>query len=563
MSTSKEHINNLVDICYAKGLKNIVISPGSRNAPLTIAFNKHKKINCISIIDERAAAFFALGMAQQLGEPVGIACTSGTAALNYAPAIAEAYYQKIPLVVFTADRPMEWIDQVDGQTIRQQNIYSNYIKKSFQLPQEPSHADDFWYASRIVSEAIETAKFPEFGPVHINIPLREPLYQSKEYKLNTQNTFETISTQLSLPNDKIAELQKEWKKANKVLIITGLLKPNKKINDSLNKIAKQDKVVVLTETTSNLFGENFNRSIDRLIISIEDEGPKEFIPDLLITIGGPIVSAKVKTFFRKNQPQIHWHINASNDYVDTFKCLSKIIPVEPEQVLPHFEKLGNTKSDYRDLWISKDRKLTSIFTKFLEKISFCDLKAFDIILKNIPAKTDVQLANSTPVRYSNLYNTMAKRNLFGYSNRGTSGIDGTTSTAAGAAYASKKLTTVISGDLSFFYDSNALMNQHLPKNLRIIIINNGGGNIFRIIDGPSQTDVLEQFFETKHNWSAEFIAKAFGVDYYLCKEEKSLQKTLDTVYAAAYNQCCVVEIKTQGEKNTEILLQYFDYLKKN
>ena len=300
-----------------------------------------------------------------------------------------------------------------------------------------------------------------------------------------------------------------------------------------------------------------------MIISIEDEGAKEFVPDLLITIGGPIVSAKVKTFFRKNQPQIHWHINASNDYVDTFKCLSKIIPVAPEQVLPHFEKLGNTKSDYRDLWISKDRKLTSIFTKFLEKISFCDLKAFDIILKNIPVKTDVQLANSTPVRYSNLYNTMANRNLFGYSNRGTSGIDGTISTAAGAAYSSEKLTTVISGDLSFFYDSNALMNKHLPQNLRIIIINNGGGNIFRIIDGPSQTDELEQFFETKHNWSAEFIAKAFGVDYYLCKEEKSLQKTLDKLYAAAYNQCCVVEIKTEGEKNTEILLQYFDYLKKN
>ncbi len=563
MSTAKAHIKNLVDICVEKGLRHIVISPGSRNAPLIIAFNRNKKINCISIIDERSAAFFALGMAQQLSEPVAVVCTSGTAALNYAPAIAEAYYQKVPLLVFTADRPMEWIDQVDGQTIRQQNIYNNYIKKSFQLPQEPSHADDFWYASRIVSEAIETTKFPEFGPVHINIPLREPLYNTIESKNTHQNTFETLSTQLSLPTESIKELQKEWNKAKKILIITGLLKPNKKVNEALNKISKQNKVVVLTETTSNLFGENFNRSIDRLIISIEDEGAAEFIPDLLITIGGPIVSAKVKTFLRKNQPKIHWHINASNDFVDTFKCLSKIIPVAPEQVLPHFEKANKTTSNYRELWINKDRKLFNVFKKFLNKIPFCDLTAFDIVLDHIPSKSNVQLSNSTPVRYSNLFNTMAKRNLFGYSNRGTSGIDGTISTAAGAAYASKKLTTVISGDLSFFYDSNALMNQHLPSNLRIIIINNGGGNIFRIIDGPSQTQELEKFFETKHQWSAEFIAKAFTIDYYLCTEGKKLKSTLEKIYHPKYNQCCVVEIKTKGDLNSDILLQYFDYLKQN
>jgi 2-succinyl-5-enolpyruvyl-6-hydroxy-3-cyclohexene-1-carboxylate synthase len=563
LSSAKEHIKNLVDICYEKGLRNIVISPGSRNAPLTIAFNRHKKINCLSIIDERSAAFFALGMAQQLGEPVAVVCTSGTAALNYAPAIAEAYYQKIPLIILTADRPAEWIDQVDGQTIRQQNIFSNYIKKSFQLPQEPSHADDFWYASRIVSEAIETAKFPEFGPIHINIPLREPLYQIKEYPEKTYKTFETVTTQLSLPNTAVKQLTKEWKKAKKILIITGLLKPNEKINSSLNKIAEQNKVVVLTETTSNLFGENFNRSIDRLIISIEDEGPEDFIPDLLITIGGPIVSAKVKTFFRKNQPKKHWHINASNDYVDTFKCLTRIIPVAPEQILPHFEIASATPSNYRELWINKDKKLFGIFRKFLDEIPFCDLKAFDLILNAVPKKTDVQLSNSTPVRYSNLFNTFAKRNLFGYGNRGTSGIDGTISTAAGAAYASKKLTTVITGDLSFFYDSNALMNQHLPNNLRIVIINNGGGNIFRIIDGPGQTEELEQFFETKHNWSAEHIAKAFGVDFYLCKDAENLSKTLEKIYAPQYKKCCVVEIKTKGDLNSEILLRYFDYLKKN
>ncbi len=547
MSTSKEHIKTLVDICFEKGLRNIVISPGSRNAPLTIAFNRHGKINCLSIIDERSAAFFALGMAQQLGEPVGIVCTSGTAALNYAPAIAEAFYQKIPLIVLTADRPAEWIDQVDGQTIRQQNIFSNYIKKSFQLPQEPAHSDDFWYAARIVSEAIETAKFPEFGPVHINIPLREPLYSTKGYPEQKNKVFETVTTQLSLPAEVTKQLSKEWKKAKKILIITGLLKPNDKINTSLNKIAEQSNVVVLTETTSNLFGENFNRSIDRLIISIEDEGAAEFIPDLLITIGGPIVSAKVKTFFRKNQPAKHWHINASNDYVDTFKCLTRIIPVTPEQILPYFEIANSTSSDFRDLWINKDKKLFGIFRKFLDKIPFCDLKAFDIILNAVPKKTDVQLANSTPVRYSNLFNTFAKRNLFGYGNRGTSGIDGTISTAAGAAFASKKLTTAITGDLSFFYDSNALMNQHLPKNLRIIIINNGGGNIFKIIDGPSQTEELEQFFETKHNWSAEHIAKAFGVDFYLCKDSEILSNTLNKIYTTTYNKCCVVEIKTKGD----------------
>ena len=183
MISEKIAIQNLVDICAKKGVEKIVISPGSRNAPIILAFSKHPKIECLSVVDERSAAFFALGIAQQSQKTVAIACTSGTAALNFAPAIAEAYYQKIPLLVLTADRPVEWIDQADSQSVRQNNIFSNYIKKSFQLPQKITSDDDIWYNDRMISEAINTCHFPDKGPVHINIPFTEPLYEGFDEKI--------------------------------------------------------------------------------------------------------------------------------------------------------------------------------------------------------------------------------------------------------------------------------------------------------------------------------------------------------------------------------------------
>lgn len=557
--SSKVAVRDLVEICAQKGLKHVVISPGSRNAPLTISFNRHPNFKCHSVVDERCAAFFAMGLAQQLKEPVIICCTSGSAALNYAPAIVEAYYQKIPLLVLTADRPPEWIDQMDGQTIRQSDIYSNYIKKSFDFPVDTDNDENRWYAQRIANEAVELSQFPEPGPVHINIPFREPLYETKDYKGETlPKLFNTTKTLLELPKSEIESLKTEWASYQKILVITGLLHPNEELNSILEQLSKSKNVAILTETTSNVFGEKFNRSIDRLIVGIEGEEEK-YRPNLLVTLGGPVVSKKVKAFLRSNQPDTHWHINASNDFVDTYQSLTKLIPLSPEKILCHV-KSPEKDSNYREAWLSKDSALQKVYNEFVKTIDFCDLKAFDSIFNAIPENSQLQLANSTVVRYSNLYDQIAQRNIKCFSNRGTSGIDGTLSTAVGAAKANpNEIVTVITGDLSFFYDSNALWITPLPNNLKIILINNQGGSIFRIIDGPSKIEELEPFFEVKHDLNAENIAKTFGVEYHFTSNNDDLNMILKKVYNSSSS--VLLEVYTDNEENPEVLKKYFKRLK--
>lgn len=560
--SSKVGVRDLVEICAAKGIQHVVISPGSRNAPLTISFNRHPAFECHTIVDERCAAFFAMGIAQQTKTPVVICCTSGSAALNYAPAIVEAYYQKIPLLVLTADRPTEWIDQMDGQTIRQSNIYANYIKKSFDLPVDTSIANDKWYSQRLVNEAIELTQFPEPGPVHINLPFREPLYEVSNYKDDPPpKIFETTKTLLELPKEEILSLKEEWSSYEKVLIVTGLMHPNEALNTALKSVAIQPNVAVLTETTSNIFGEGYNRSIDRVLGGIGAVELNDFVPDLLITLGGPVVSKKIKAFLRNNQPKAHWHINASNDYVDTYQSLTKIIPLSPEKVLPHLVSNDKRESNYRAKWLTKDTVLQKVYNQFVADLEFSDLKAFDIIFNNIPKQSNLQLGNSTVVRYSNLFDQPSNKELRCFSNRGTSGIDGTVSTAVGAAVAKNELTTVITGDLSFFYDSNALWISPFPKNLKIILINNKGGSIFRIIDGPSQIEELESFFEVKHNLNAEYIAKTFGLDYCFCDNGSDLEEQLKQTYTVGLNKATLIEVSTDNKLNPEVLKQYFEKLK--
>ena len=564
ISSAKKSVVDLVDLLYLKGVKHIVISPGSRNAPITIAANRHGGFKMHCIVDERSAAFFALGIAQQTHNLVVICCTSGTAALNYAPAIAEAYYQKIPLLILTADRPKEWIDQMDGQTIRQLNIYQNYIKASFEFPTEPSNEEEFWHCRRISSEAIERVLYPEFGPVHINIPFREPLYNVAEYpEERILNTFSTIQTQLELSINESENLIQQWQNARKILIVTGLMHTDEQLNVILTQLSHQQKVAILTETTSNVFGEGFNRSIDRLINTIEgSENLQEYYPDLLITIGGPVVSKKIKSFLRKNKNQQHWHINASNDFVDTYKNLTKIIPVQPAMALKLFvNQLDPQMENYRNLWLSLDKKLTALFKDYMQTVDFSDLWVTQEVLNHAPLHSFLHLANSTAVRYSNLFNICSDRFLKCYSNRGTSGIDGTVSTAVGAASVTQNINTLITGDLSFLYDSNALWIKPFPSNLKIVVINNGGGSIFRIIDGPASTPELEQFFEAKHDISLEFLCKTFGVDYLFADTKNDLHQAIQNLYK--HNNAMVLEVKTNYLTNPIVLKIYFTYLKNN
>ena len=561
MTTNKTTISSLVEICARKGIKKIVLSPGSRNSPLAIAFNRHSEIDCYVVVDERAAAFFAMGMAQQTQHAVAICCTSGSAALNYAPAIVEAFYQRIPLLVLTADRPVEWIDQGAGQTIRQRDVFEKYILKSFQLVQEANEGDDLWYNNRQINEAINLAHSPKLGPVHINIPLLEPLYGLTDESTPTPKIQEFIKTEQRLSSTPLKSFANKWNQAESKLILCGLMSPNKKVNELLEKLCEDDSVSVLTETTANVFSEKFNPCIDRLISTIDEAEEKDFRPEILVTIGGAIVSKKIKALLRRMRPTEHWHIDEAGVEMDTYQSLTQTIPISAanffQQIIPEIDFSKKRESSFQAIWSERNKSTQANHLNFLKETKYSDLIAFEIILKNIPSGSIFQMGNSSTIRYVQLFDQ--RPDLEYFSNRGTSGIDGCTSTAVGAALASGKPTTLVCGDLSFFYDINGLWNKYLPANLRIIIINNSGGGIFRIIPGPSTSDELDEFFEVTQERSAKDVAKMYGLSYYAASSSKELANVLLEFYNEK-NQASILEIFTPRKENDKILKAWFDNL---
>lgn len=560
MTSDKAGAALLADLFVKKGLEHIVISPGSRNAPLILSFAQNPAVKAISMVDERSAAYFAVGIAQQTKKAVAITCTSGGAALNYAPAIAEAYYQKVPLLVITADRPEELIDQGDGQTIRQKNVYANYIKASFEIPGEISDERTLLETGKIICQAIDLTHFPDYGPVHINIPFAEPIYNQAEHieAAIPIPTPDVASKELSA--SQVKDFSAAWNASGKKLLLAGMMDPNPEFKKVLKKITDDPSVVVLTETTSNLMNGCSCPCIDKVVHTIKEEEAGQFQPEILVTFGGHVISKMVKAFLRKYKPVQHWHIDRADPHMNTYQCLTHPIEAEPQAFFTHLS--GNTKavaSNYSALWEARDQRSESRHQKFLESTEYSDLKVFEALLDKIPEQSNIQLGNSTAVRYAQLFKQTREQTYF--SNRGTSGIDGTVSTAAGAAFANGIPTTLITGDLGFLYDSNALMNHALTANLRIIIINNHGGGIFRFIPGPDETGQLEEFFEAHHNWTARHMAKNFDIPYYEVCNLAELKKIVPRFYAPQpHNRPAILEVLTPGKKNAIILKSYFKYL---
>jgi len=560
MFSDNEMIGRLVALLSQKGVKHVVISPGSRNAPLINSLTSHPDLICHSITDERSAGYFALGLSLSLNEPVALTCTSGTATLNYAPAMAEAYYQRVPLIALTADRPEELIDQREGQAIRQNNIYHNFIKFEASIPQEPYDEDRLWYGERLVAEAINQAVSPARGPAHLNIPLREPLYGQQEKTTSAGKNIHMQPMTISLPENVTSKLAQVWNSTEKVMILTGVLSGHHQLESALKKAAHLPNTVVLTERTSNLYDQDFHHHTDRLLNTIPANYSKDYAPDLLITIGTDVVSKQIKAFLRKQRPENHWHIDEGQQHTDTYKSLTDVIPVSPdvflESILPHLHP--DKETAFAKKWNDLEECARQMHEDFISEVEWSDFSAFRTLMEKIPAPSTLHLGNSTPVRYSLLF--PPKKQVRYLSNRGTSGIDGIVSTAAGFASGSNDINTVITGDVSFFYDSNALWNAELPPNLRIIVIHNQGGSIFRIIPGPSGTGQMEKYFETRQTFNIEKMAAVFDLNYYYCDEQTGLERVLKEIYKP-HSRAALLEIKTPGEKNDKVLKAYFNRLK--
>ena len=546
----------VISACCQFNIDTVVISPGSRNAPLTVGFFNHPKIETLSIVDERCAAFFALGIAQQTQKPVAILCTSGSALLNYYPAISEAFYSNIPLVVISADRPKHLIDIGDGQTIRQENVFENHILFSANLIEYSKFKTE---NLQLVSRALQTA-VSQNGPVHINVPFDEPLYQTvKELDSVILEKVKQSVDEVTMMSPSIDEsidykyLASIWNTAEKKMILVGVNYPNDDLQKLINIYADDESVLILTETTSNLHHKKAINSIDQLIFSLDDEQFKDLKPEVLITFGGMIVSKRIKQFLRKYKPTHHWNIDEKKS-VDTFFCLSEFIQKQPLDFFSKFNKtVKEKKSKYQQKWLKFRDERRVKHTAYLSKAMHSDFKVFEQILESIPHKSQLQISNSSIIRYAQLF-TIDKTNTV-FCNRGTSGIDGSTSTAVGAAFAAKNQTIFISGDLSFFYDSNALWNTNIPANFRIIIINNSGGGIFKIIPGPKSINATN-YFETPHCLTAEHLCKMYGLDYLQANSTETVAAQLENFYELS-EKPKILEIFTPSKENNLILKEYF------
>ncbi len=548
----------LARLCAAKGVKYAVISPGSRSAPLVIAFNQHEGIECLQVIDERSAAFFALGMAQQLHAPVALICTSGSAVLNYGPAIAEAFYQRIPLLVITADRPEEWVDQGEGQAIRQHGVLSLHMKRSVQLPRITSDELARWHCGRLINEAIDETLLPVPGPVHVNVPFAEPLYGTTE-DVGTSRFIAPVMTEAFILPDHARWLLGQLSACKKVMVLAGQGVWSEGMRKQLVQFASLPQVTVHTEATSNLDGTAFITCIDRVIEGVNEKNEKDLRPDLLITFGGAVVSKRVKTLLRKWKPAQHWNVDAGQRHYDTYQSLTHDIAVSPEiffaQLAP---SVVPNESIYGEVWKMMDESIRGKHNRILAAAPFCDLTVFNTLNDRIPGDSAVHLANSTPARYAQLFDRVRGHRWFG--NRGTSGIDGCTSTAVGAAFATKQLTTLITGDTAFCYDSNAFWNNHLSPNLKVIVIDNGGGNIFRYIEGPDKDPALLPWFEAPHARSIEKLVKSFDLPYYHASDQASLEAGIDKLYTV-HEKAAVLHITTDAQVSPTVLRDYFKQLR--
>ncbi len=551
MYPKKELAQIVISACHQFNIDTVVISPGSRNAPLTVGFSNDPSINALSVVDERCAAFFALGIAQQTQKPVAIVCTSGSALLNYYPAIAEAFYSNIPLVVISADRPKQLIDIGDGQTIRQENVFQNHILFSANLIDEESKKE---FTINLISEAFQNA-ISKRGPIHINVPFDEPLYETVD-ELNKFN-FPTILASETKQPIEIDTFSEIWNSSAKKMILIGVNAPDEALQNIIHRFINDDSVIILTETTSNIASEKTINAIDKIIFPLTDNEFSELKPEILLTFGGMVVSKKIKQFLRNHQPKHHWHIDEQRA-MNTYHCLSEFIQEKPTTFLAELVSVSEKKkSDYQQKWLSLKAKRAEKHQQYLSKIEHSDLKVFEPILESIPENSQLQLGNSSVVRYAQLFNV--KNSLRVFCNRGTSGIDGSTSTAIGAAFASKEQVVFITGDLSFLYDSNALWNNYIPFSFRIIIINNNGGGIFRIIPGPKTTNALD-YFETSHGLTAEHLCKMYKLEYNAVTNLEELTTVLDDFYKES-NSPKVLEVFTEKEINETILKDYFNYLK--
>ena len=554
-------ISELVALLQAHDVRDVVLCPGSRNAPLVHALSHYLAgVTCHSIIDERSAGFYALGLALATHRAVVVCCTSGTAVANLHPAVAEAYYQGIPLVVLSADRPERWIGQWAGQTLPQPGLFGSLVRKAVHLP-EPYTEEERWYCNRLINEALLAALAPLPGPVQINVPISDPgvsllppnpvthapkqpigmqpgrcIQQLYPCRIDAQ-TIEPLQHRLATFERKMILVgQESWSAATS----TGETFPQ----------SLREQFLCIGESLSN--SPVSICSLDALLASLSEGDRRALQPDLLITLGGHIVSNKMKQYLRSYPPRETWHLSPDPTVVDLFCSLTEqiIAPVGPFLETLAQGLAGCASSPYAGHWRERIDRLPSPTPRY------SSLAVVGSLLSHLPEEPCVlHLANSSSVRYAELFRK--PRRLLTLCNRGTSGIEGSLSTALGfARQRAEERHFIVIGDLSFFYDLNALGLLEVGSNVRVLLLNNQRGSIFQSLPTLEMDRLSQRYITAEHQLRAQGWAESCGWEYLSVQEASELEETM-AYFVGPADRPRLLEASVSSEDEIAELQTYF------
>lgn len=559
VNTDKWTCRELVELLVANGVKRAVLSPGTRNAPLIMAFGRSCDVTCYSVIDERSAAFTAIGMASCSGEPVAVVCTSGTALLNYAPAVAEAYYRHIPLIVVSADRPASWIGQDDSQTLVQPGALSNYVLKSFSFNASPTGEDECWMINRQINEGILAATGRRKGPVHFNVAIGEPISSVEEVAAVTPRVIRRIECNGEMPDGVAKELAGELVTPSKVMVVAGFNHPDLALNNALRELSKHSNIVVLAERTANLHSDDFISVVDEsLFLSMSCGQLDALRPDVVVSVGGSLVSRPLKEQLRQWKP-VHWYVGYENNIVDCFMSLDRIIESEPALF---FKKMvaaigsSGVVSSYSSDWHRHYRDAMEKSDGFIAQWS--DMAAIRYISEHLPEKCNLQVSNGMTLRY---LLSVPRLNVNRVDcNRGVSGIDGSTSTAVGASAVYDGDTVLLTGDMGAQYDAAALASPLLTPKFKMIVIANGDGGIFRVIKTTRTLPELDGYIASHVNFPAAELAGIYGFACFEASCLSELQHVFPEFISETRRHAMLV-VRTDSKVSASVASEFYRFIK--
>lgn len=551
-----------VDLLVLYGIRDVVLCPGNRNAPLTTAVERNPDLYGTVVCDERSAAFIALGMSIQSGRPVAVICTSGTAVLDLAPAVAEAYYRRVPLIVISADRPADMIDAGHPQTIRQPGALANIVKVSVDIDSAGDTERAEAFANRLMNQALDTAMADAYGPVHINIHIESPASTGDPAVMPLPRKIDVIRPVPQLSTAAARKIGELISPPAKVMILAGFMSPDTKINRAIGRLAAIPNIAVLAEETSNIHHPDVIFNIDAVLASMPAGLAGDLLPDVVITLGGSLVSSRMAKWLADSNVR-HWSVDDSPYLQDTFGRLERRFAMPARSFLPQLasamQPYSASDSDYGESWrkIAEEVKIKT--KKYANNALWSDFRAVHEALAMLPAGWNVHLSNGMSVRIAETADCSHIHRI--ECNRGVSGIDGSTSTAIGSALVTDTPTLLITGDMSAQYDMGALAFPDIPPTFRMVVLSNGGGNIFRVVKSTCNLPERERCFACDVNLPLRELAGAFGFDYYESADAESFIGQFPG-FIKQSGRPAIFNVIVDGPLSADVYTEYFKTLKK-